>query len=56
MSVTGRVTDRLARRGLHAYAQAPGENRNVFVMRRDVAVSLGVSKISDLRRYWPAAG
>jgi glycine betaine/choline ABC-type transport system substrate-binding protein len=42
----------------NAHAQpmqlAPGENRNVFVMKTDVAQRLGVTKISDLGRYWPA--
>jgi glycine betaine/choline ABC-type transport system substrate-binding protein len=33
---------------------ARGENRNVFVMKTDVAQRLGVDKISDLGRYWPA--
>jgi glycine betaine/choline ABC-type transport system substrate-binding protein len=33
---------------------APGENRNVLVMKTDVAQRLGVTKISDLGRYWPA--
>jgi hypothetical protein len=31
---------------------APGENRNVFVMKRDVAATLGVTKLSDLQRFW----
>jgi glycine betaine/choline ABC-type transport system substrate-binding protein len=33
---------------------APGENRNVLVMKTDDAQRLGVTKISDLGRYWPA--
>jgi glycine betaine/choline ABC-type transport system substrate-binding protein len=33
---------------------APGENRNVLVMKTDTADRLGVRKISDLARYWPA--
>lgn len=33
---------------------APGENRNVFVMKTDAARRLGVQRISDLGRYWPA--
>jgi len=32
---------------------APGENRNVFVMKTDAARRLGVERISDLARYWP---
>lgn len=34
---------------------ASGQNRNVFVMKRSVASSLGIVRISDLARYWPAA-
>jgi glycine betaine/choline ABC-type transport system substrate-binding protein len=34
---------------------APGENRNVFVMKTDAAARLGVAKISDLAKYWPPA-
>ena len=33
---------------------APGENRNVFVMKTDTARRLGVERISDLAKYWPA--
>jgi glycine betaine/choline ABC-type transport system substrate-binding protein len=36
-------------------ALAPGENRNVFVMKTDTARRLGVERISDLARYWPPA-
>jgi glycine betaine/choline ABC-type transport system substrate-binding protein len=32
---------------------APGENRNVFVMKTDAASRLGVQRISDLGKYWP---
>jgi glycine betaine/choline ABC-type transport system substrate-binding protein len=39
-----------------ALALAPGENRNMFVMHRATAAALGVAKVSDLARYWPAAG
>jgi hypothetical protein len=35
-------------------ALAPGENRNLFVMQRATAAALGVGRISDLARYWPA--
>jgi glycine betaine/choline ABC-type transport system substrate-binding protein len=35
---------------------APGENRNVFVMKTATAQQLGVAKLSDLARYWPPAG
>jgi glycine betaine/choline ABC-type transport system substrate-binding protein len=42
----------LARAGAVPLRQAPGENRNVFVMKRDVAAQLGIAKLSDLARYW----
>jgi glycine betaine/choline ABC-type transport system substrate-binding protein len=32
---------------------APGENRNLFVMKTETAARLGVQRISDLARYWP---
>jgi osmoprotectant transport system substrate-binding protein len=35
---------------------APAQNRNVFVMKTDVARTLGVAKISDLAAYWPPSG
>jgi glycine betaine/choline ABC-type transport system substrate-binding protein len=41
--------------GAQPMALAPGENRNVFVMKTDAARRLGVTKLSDLARYWPAA-
>ena len=45
------------RRQVHAQPLqlAPGENRNVFVMKTDTAQRLGVAKLSDLAQYWPAA-
>jgi len=45
------------RRQVHArpLQLAPGENRNVFVMKTDTAQRLGVTKLSDLAKYWPAA-
>jgi glycine betaine/choline ABC-type transport system substrate-binding protein len=48
---------RALRRQVHAQPLklAPGENRNVFVMKTDTAQRLGVSKLSDLVKYWPAA-
>lgn len=47
---------RALRRQVHAQPLqlAPGENRNVFVMKTDTAQRLGVTKISDLGKYWPA--
>lgn len=65
MSFLGRrpADDRKLRRALRralkreAHAQplqlAPGENRNVFVMKTDTARRLAVEKISDLSKYWP---
>jgi glycine betaine/choline ABC-type transport system substrate-binding protein len=50
---------RALRRALRSKAHArplrlaPGENRNVFVMKTDTAARLGVAKISDLAKYWP---
>jgi glycine betaine/choline ABC-type transport system substrate-binding protein len=45
------------RRQVHAQPLqlAPGENRNVFVMKTDTAQRLGVTKLSDLAKYWPAS-
>ncbi len=40
--------------GAQPMAFAPGENRNVFVMKSETARRLGVAKLSDLARYWPA--
>lgn len=39
--------------GLTAAAQAPGRDENAFVMKRALASQLGISKISDLAKYWP---
>ena len=33
----------------------PGENRNLFVTTTTTAQVLGLARISDLARYWPAA-
>ena len=46
---------RVLRRKAHAQPLrfAPGENRNVFVMKTDTARRLGVERISDLAKYWP---
>ena len=51
-----RALRRALRRQVHAQPLrlAPGENRNVFVMKTDVAQRLAVAKISDLAQYWPA--
>jgi subtilisin family serine protease len=34
--------------------RSPAQDRNGFAMKRDTARSLGISKLSDLARYWPA--
>src|SRR3954469_26073692 len=44
-----------ARIGARPMALSPAQDRNGFAMKRDVARSLGVDKLSDLARYWPAA-
>ncbi len=46
---------RTLRRALRAQPLvfAPGQNRNVFVMKTDVARRLAVGKLSDLAKYWP---
>jgi len=46
----------LARIGAEPLALAPAQDRNSFVMKADVARTLGVSKLSDLARFWPAVG
>jgi osmoprotectant transport system substrate-binding protein len=50
-----RLQRQLARRGLVALPFTPGQDRNTFVMTRALATSLGISKLSDLRRFWPRA-
>jgi glycine betaine/choline ABC-type transport system substrate-binding protein len=45
----------LARIGGVAMKPAPAQDRNVYVMKKDVSAKLGVTKISDLARYWPKA-
>jgi subtilisin family serine protease len=35
--------------------RSPAQDRNGFAMKRDTAGSLGISMLSDLKRYWPAA-
>jgi glycine betaine/choline ABC-type transport system substrate-binding protein len=46
----------LAKLGATSLTPAPAEDKNVFVMKGDRARELGISKISDLARYWPASG
>src|SRR6185295_1926698 len=45
----------LARIGAEPLALAPAQDRNSFVMKRDAARSLGISRLSDLARFFPAA-
>jgi subtilisin family serine protease len=42
----------LARIGAQPLRLSPAEDRNGFAMKRDVARTLGVTKLSDLRKYW----
>src|SRR3954469_23318585 len=42
--------------GAVALRRSPAQDRNGFAMKRDTARGLGISKLSDLKRYWPAAG
>jgi glycine betaine/choline ABC-type transport system substrate-binding protein len=46
----------LARIGAQPAALSPAEDRNGFAMKRDTALRLGISRLSDLARYWPGAG
>ena len=32
---------------------SPATDNNVFAMKRDLSTSLGITKLSDLSRYWP---
>lgn len=41
------------RAGAVALQLAPGENRNLFVMKRLTATALGIASLSDLARRWP---
>ena len=43
------------RRGARAAKFAPGQNRNLFVTKRDTAAALGLATLSDVAKYWPAA-
>jgi subtilisin family serine protease len=44
----------LARIGAEPLALSPAQDRNGFAMKRELARTLGISKLSDLGRYWPA--
>ena len=45
----------LKRIGARPLELSPAQDRNGFAMKRDVARQLGISSLSDLKRYWPAA-
>jgi subtilisin family serine protease len=45
----------LARIGAAPMQLSPAEDRDAYVMKREVAAALGISKLSDLARYWPRA-
>ena len=45
----------LARIGAEPMKLSSAQDSNVFVMKSDAATRLGVAKLSDLSRYWPAA-
>jgi subtilisin family serine protease len=49
------LTRALARIDARPLRRAPAQDRNSFAMKADVARALGVSKLSDLARFWPAA-
>jgi len=53
---SGGLATLLRRIGARPLRQARAENKNVFVMKRDVAARLGISRLSDLKAHWPAAG
>src|SRR4051794_1609648 len=59
-SLTGYLGKKTLAAGLRplrarAMKRSPAQDRNGFAMKRDVARQLGISKISDLARYWPPA-
>src|SRR3954453_5097722 len=45
----------LARLGATPLRRSPAQDRNGFAMKREVAGQLGVGKLADLARDWPAA-
>ncbi|HET8754703.1 MAG TPA: glycine betaine ABC transporter substrate-binding protein, partial [Solirubrobacteraceae bacterium] len=42
----------LERRGARAAKFAPGQNRNLFVTKRDTAARLGVATLTDVAQLW----
>jgi glycine betaine/choline ABC-type transport system substrate-binding protein len=53
-NVRPQLTKALAKIGARAARFAPGSDTDVYVMKRSTASALGIAKISDLARYWPA--
>jgi glycine betaine/choline ABC-type transport system substrate-binding protein len=49
------LSHQVARIGGARLKPAPAQDRNVYVMKTDLAAQLGVTKISDLAKYWPKA-
>jgi subtilisin family serine protease len=45
----------LARLGAEPLARASAQDRNVFAIKTQKATELGITKLSDLSRYWSAA-
>jgi glycine betaine/choline ABC-type transport system substrate-binding protein len=54
-AVRGPLRRELRPVGAEPLKLARAENRNLFVMKDATAQALGVTKLSDLARYWPAA-
>ncbi len=51
-----RVLRREARKiGATPMRWAPATDNNVFAMKRDTAARLGITKLSDLSRFWPSS-
>jgi subtilisin family serine protease len=44
----------LARIGARPLTLSPAQDRNGFAMKADIARALGIAKLSDLARFWPA--
>ena len=42
--------------GARPLRRSPAQDRNEFAMKSDTAAALGVTELSDLKRYWPATG
>jgi glycine betaine/choline ABC-type transport system substrate-binding protein len=50
-----RLKTGLKRIGAKPLKRSPAEDRNGFAMKLETARALGIAKLSDLTRYWPAA-